>query len=94
VIFRSILQKLIAKKIILGLDFSSDSLIAQYNNLARQNSKKMVLATDLLNTIFEAKCLTISIARKLGLGVVNNISQLKKFFISNAGGFANKGGEG
>jgi len=90
----AILQKLIAKKIILGLDFSGDSLIFEYNNLARQNSKKMVIATDLLNMIFEAKCLTISIARKLGLGVVNNISQLKKFFISNAGGFTNKGGEG
>ncbi len=90
----AILQKLIATKIILGLDFSSDSIISEYNNLARQNSKKMVIATDLLNTIFEAKCLTISIARKLGLGVVNNISQLKKFFISNAGGFTNKGGEG
>ncbi len=89
-----ILQKLIAEKIILGLDFSGDSLIAQYNNLARQNSKKMVIATDLLNTIFEAKCLTISIARKLGLGIVNNISQFKKFFITSAGGFTNKGGEG
>ncbi len=81
-----ILQELIKKYIDGGLDFSSQSLIEEYNKKARLNAKKMVAATDIINSLFENKSFVIGLARDFGLEIVSKVSQVKKFFIKNAGG--------
>lgn len=83
----NILCDLIRKNIDSGLDICDSSLISSYNKIAKTSAKKMLIATDILNSLFETKSLSIGLARDLGLGLVNKIPTLKKFFIKNAGGF-------
>ncbi len=81
-----ILQELIKEYFFSGQDISSQTLIEKYNKKAKTGAKKMVIATDILNSLFETKSLTISLARDFGLAAVNKFPRLKKFFIKNAGG--------
>lgn len=81
-----ILRDLIRKNYLSGFEINSQNLIDEYNKKARKSAGKMVLATDILNSLFESKSLTISLVRDLGLGLVNKIPKLKKFFIKSAGG--------
>lgn len=82
-----ILQELVKKYMFSGLDISSLALIEEYNKKAKSEAKKMVIATDILNSLFETKSLSIGLARDFGLALVNKLPKLKKFFIKNAGGF-------
>jgi 2-octaprenyl-6-methoxyphenol hydroxylase len=82
-----ILRELIKNNLFCGLNISSQDLIETYNKKAKFAAKKMVMATDILNSIFETKNLSIALARDFGLGIVNRISRLKSFFIKSAGGF-------
>ncbi len=82
-----ILRDLVKESFLSGLSINSNLLIESYNKRAKFNCKKMVLATDLLNSLFETKLKTVGITRDLGLGIVNKMNILKKFFIKNAGGF-------
>ncbi len=82
-----ILCELVEKNLFCGLEISSKNLIDAYNKKAKSNAKKMLIATDILNSLFETKSLSIGVARDLGLGLVNKLPRLKKFFIKNAGGF-------
>jgi len=66
---------------------SDQNLISSYNKKAKSQAKKMLVATDILNSLFETKSLSISLARDFGLGLVNKLPRLKKFFIKSAGGF-------
>ncbi len=81
-----ILQKLIKENLLNGLDLDSQNLIDQFNSKARFNCQKMAIATDILNSLFENKNITLSISRKIGLSLVNKIPKLKKIFIKSAGG--------
>ncbi len=81
-----ILRDLIEKNLFCGLDIASTSLIKSYNKQAKIGAKKMIIATDILNSLFETKSPAIHVVRDLGLGLVNKIPKLKKFFIKSAGG--------
>ncbi len=81
------LREILQQNLLCGLDFASDSVILEYNKKAKIAAKKMLYATDILNSLFETKSLSVSLARDFGLGLVNKFPQLKKFFIKNAGGF-------
>jgi len=81
-----ILRDLIAQQILNGLEINSSLLIDNYHRKARANSKKMVIATDILNSIFDNNISTLKFLRNTGLAMVNNLAPLKKFFIKNAGG--------
>lgn len=83
----NILCDLVKNNLFCGLDISSQSLIDTYNKKARFEAKKMLVATDILNSLFETKSLSIGLARDFGLGLVNKIPNLKNFFIKSAGGF-------
>ncbi len=82
-----ILCKLVEENLAQGVDISSSNLIMEYNKKARREAKKMLIATDILNSLFETKSFSINLARNLGIGLVNKIPKLKKFFIKSAGGF-------
>ena len=66
---------------------SDQNLISSYNKKAKSEAKKMLVATDILNSLFETKSLSIGLARDFGLSLVNKLPRLKKFFIKSAGGF-------
>ena len=82
-----ILCELIKNNLSCGLDIAGQSLIDSYNKKAKIEARKMLVATDILNSLFETKSLSIGFARDLGLGLVNKIPRLKSFFIKSAGGF-------
>lgn len=82
-----ILCELIKNNLECGMEISNQSLINAYNKKAKTGAKKMLIATDILNSLFETKSLSIGLARDVGLGLVNKFPGLKKFFIKNAGGF-------
>ncbi len=81
-----ILERLVRQYYLCGLNLGSELLIKEYNKKAKFAAKKMIIATDILNSLFETKNFAIKIARNLGLGMVNKIPKLKKLFIKNAGG--------
>jgi 2-octaprenyl-6-methoxyphenol hydroxylase len=81
-----ILQELVREYFLSGLEINSLTLLEKYNKQAKFEAKKMVVATDVLNSIFKSNSMTLGIARDLGLSMVDKISYLKKFFIRNAGG--------
>ncbi len=81
-----ILRDLIAKNLFCGAEINSRNLIESYNKQAKFHAKKMVIATDFLNSLFESKNKIIAHSRDFGLAIVNKLPKLKKFFIKNAGG--------
>lgn len=82
-----ILADLIKNNLYSGLKINSHTLIEAYNKKYGSEAKKMIVATDILNSLFETKSLSVSVTRNLGLGLVNKITKLKKIFIKAAGGF-------
>ncbi|NBV06542.1 MAG: hypothetical protein EBS06_04825 [Proteobacteria bacterium] len=82
-----ILCELVKNNLLCGLDISDQNLIKAYNKKAKISAKKMLIATDILNSLFETKSFSIGLARDLGLSLVNKLPRLKKFFIKSAGGF-------
>ncbi len=82
-----ILCELVKNNLLCGLDISDQNLIRTYNKKAKINAKKMLIATDVLNSLFETKSFSVALARDLGLSLVNKLPLLKKFFIKSAGGF-------
>ncbi len=82
-----ILRELMKQYLFSGLDIGSEALRISYDHAAKKKARKMVVATDILNSLFETRSLSIGLARDFGLGLVNKLPKLKKFFIKNAGGF-------
>ncbi|MBP7709639.1 MAG: FAD-dependent monooxygenase [Rickettsiales bacterium] len=83
----NILCELVKNNLVGGLEISAESLILAYNKKAKSGARKMLVATDILNSLFETKSLSIGLARDFGLGLVEKLPRLKNFFIKNAGGF-------
>lgn len=79
--------EILADLIVQGGDLGDESLILEFNKKARIEARKMLVATDVLNSIFETKSSVVSVARDIGLGVINKLPKLKKIFIKSAGGF-------
>ena len=85
-----ILTQLVSQYYLCGLNLSSDLLIREYNKKAKLGARKMVIATDVLNSLFETKNSAVKIARNLGMGIVNKVPKLKQIFIKNAGGIISR----
>lgn len=81
-----ILAKLLQEALENGQEINSNELIKSYNKKTKFEAKKMIIATDILNSLFETKSFCVGVARDIGLGIVNKIPRLKNIFISNAGG--------
>ena len=69
-----------------GLDIGSETLLQKYNQLRKIGAYKMIVATDALNGLFSNRSSILKIFRNAGLGMVEKLPTLKKFFIKNAGG--------
>jgi 2-octaprenyl-6-methoxyphenol hydroxylase len=69
-----------------GLDIGCETLLKKYNHSRKIGAYKMIAATDGLNGLFSNNSTILKGLRNAGLGIVEKIPTLKKFFIKNAGG--------
>ncbi|MEO1241428.1 MAG: UbiH/UbiF/VisC/COQ6 family ubiquinone biosynthesis hydroxylase [Pseudomonadota bacterium] len=68
-----------------GLDIGSLSVLQNYQRWRRFDSASLALGTDLLNRLFSNDFPPLRIARDLGMGAVNSVPGLRKFFMRQAG---------
>jgi len=70
----------------LGLDFGEEEILKRYERWRRFDSFAMAVATDGVNRLFSNDLPPIRLARDLGLGIVDQIAPLRRFFMRHAGG--------
>ncbi|HEY3777235.1 MAG TPA: FAD-dependent monooxygenase [Rhizomicrobium sp.] len=70
----------------LGLDMGGADVLARYERWRRFDSFALAAATDALNRLFSNDLAPLRLARDLGLGVVDRIGPLRRFFMRHAGG--------
>jgi 2-octaprenyl-6-methoxyphenol hydroxylase len=75
----------------IGLDIGAMTVLDRYQRWRRYDTLEMGLVTDGLNRLFANDNPALRIARDVGLGVVDRLPGLKRFFIGEASGAA--GGE-
>ncbi|MGA9793953.1 MAG: FAD-dependent monooxygenase [Rhizomicrobium sp.] len=70
----------------LGLDFGTASVLARYERWRWFDSVTLAASTDALNRLFSNDLAPLRFARDLGLGIVDGIAPLRRFFMRHAGG--------
>jgi 2-octaprenyl-6-methoxyphenol hydroxylase len=70
----------------LGLDIGSVDVLRRYERWRRFDNLVLLAATDGLNRLFSNDIAPLRVARDLGLGAVNNLPPLKRFFMRHAMG--------
>jgi 2-octaprenyl-6-methoxyphenol hydroxylase len=70
----------------LGLDPGTAGVLDQYERWRRFDSLALIAITDGLNRLFANDLLPLRLARELGLGAVERIPPLKRFFMRHAMG--------
>jgi 2-octaprenyl-6-methoxyphenol hydroxylase len=70
----------------LGLDSGGAAVLARYERWRRFDSLALIGITDGLNRLFANDLLPLRLARELGLGAVERIPPLKRFFMRHAMG--------
>lgn len=84
-----LLTEIIHNQLKLGLNPASSVALEKYNSMRRVDNTLMITATDKLNILFSNKIFPLKLARTLGLGMVNQITPLKKVFMKYASGKIN-----
>jgi 2-octaprenyl-6-methoxyphenol hydroxylase len=75
----------------LGLDPGGDEVLCAYERARRFDTVAMGVVTDGLNRLFSNDALPLRLLRDLGLGLVDRLPVLKRFFIREAAGLAGEG---
>ena len=70
----------------LGLDVGGADTLERYAQWRRADNLTMVAATDLLNRLFSNDIAPLRLVRDAGLGAVNRVPALRKFFVRHAMG--------
>ncbi|HEX3484366.1 MAG TPA: FAD-dependent monooxygenase [Micropepsaceae bacterium] len=70
----------------LGLDWGQLDVLARYERWRRFDSFALAAVTDSMNRLFSNDIPPLKWARDLGLGVVDRIAPLRRFFMRHAGG--------
>lgn len=70
----------------LGLDIGALDVLKRYERWRRFDSFALGAATDVLNRLFSNNITPLRIARDVGMGVVDSIGPLRRFFMRHAGG--------
>jgi 2-octaprenyl-6-methoxyphenol hydroxylase len=68
-----------------GLDIGALTVLQNYQRWRRFDSAALALGTDLLNRLFSNDIAPIRLARDFGMGAVNAVAPLRKFFMKQAG---------
>lgn len=80
------LADVLQEKTRLGLDIGSEAVLENYESWRRFDNLKVALISDGLNRLFSNDHQILRIARDLGIGAVNALGPLKKFFMREAAG--------
>ncbi len=72
----------------LGLDIGALDVLQKYEEWRRFDTWLMGFTTDVLNRLFSNKSDVLRLARTIGLGAVDRIPSMKKYFIQQAAGIA------
>ena len=75
----------------LGLDPGGADVLETYERARRFDTVAMGFMTDGLNRLFSNDLLPVRLARDLGLGLVDRVPALKRFFIREAAGLRGEG---
>jgi 2-octaprenyl-6-methoxyphenol hydroxylase len=70
----------------LGLDFGEENTLKRYERWRRFDSFVLAAATDSVNRLFSNDVAPLRLARDVGLGIVDQIAPLRRFFMRHAGG--------
>lgn len=76
----------------LGMDPGGADVLEDYQRARRTDTVAMGVATDALNRLFSNDVPPIRMARDLGLGLVDRMPGLKRFFMREAAGVPREGG--
>ncbi|HSZ75370.1 MAG TPA: FAD-dependent monooxygenase [Rhizomicrobium sp.] len=74
----------------LGLDIGALDVLKRYERWRRFDALALAAATDGLNRLFSNDIAPLRFARDLGMGVVDSIGPLRRFFMRHAGGSIGK----
>ncbi len=74
----------------LGLDIGALDTLSRYERWRRFDSVTLAASTDALNRLFSNDIAPLRIARDLGIGAVDAIAPLRRFFMRHAGGDVGK----
>eukprot|EP01121_Diplochlamys_sp_Union-15-3_P009545 TRINITY_DN2600_c0_g1_i1.p1 TRINITY_DN2600_c0_g1~~TRINITY_DN2600_c0_g1_i1.p1 ORF type:complete len:424 (+),score=67.79 TRINITY_DN2600_c0_g1_i1:174-1445(+) len=80
------LRKFIEEGYLAGLDIGDMNILLQYQHERYWQNVAMLAGVDALKTIFNTSVPIVSLARNLGLNLVNGIFPIKKFFHTIASG--------
>lgn len=83
------LAEIIVETARLGLDIGSIVALKRYESWRRFETVRMGITTDVLNRLFSNDISPIRLLRDVGLGVVERMPRLKKYFIQEAAGITN-----
>lgn len=72
----------------LGLDIGSDDVLERYQRWRRFDTAQMGVVTDVLNRLFSNDMAPVRMARSFGLGIVDRLPALKRYFIDEAAGIS------
>ena len=75
----------------LGLDPGGEEVLEAYERARRFDTFSMGVVTDGLNRLFSNDALPVRLIRDLGLGLVDRMPALKRFFIRAAAGLSGEG---
>ncbi len=82
------LAELVAEPLGLGLDPADPAVLAAYERARRFDAVLMAGATDGLNRLFSNDSLPARVLRDVGMGLVDRVPALKRFFIRDASGLS------
>jgi len=82
----AVLAEIVADAMRLGLDPGSADVLMRYERARRADITAMGIMTDGLNRLFSNDMLPVRLIRDLGLGLVDRMPGLKRFFIREAAG--------
>lgn len=70
----------------LGLDIGAQNMLKRYTTQRRPENMAMIAITDSLTRLFSTNISPIKYARQMGIGIVDHIAPLQRFFIRYAMG--------
>lgn len=85
----AVLAEIITDSMRLGMDPGGADVLMQYERARRADITAMGIVTDGLNRLFSNDLLPVRLIRDLGLGMVDRVPGLKRFFIREAAGLRN-----
>jgi 2-octaprenyl-6-methoxyphenol hydroxylase len=70
----------------LGMDYGASDVLKRYERWRRFDSFVLAAGTDAVNRLFSNDVAPLRVIRDLGLGLVDSIAPLRRFFMRHAGG--------